>query len=243
MTNTPHCKIVSLMLLLGALAGCVTVSERLISVPSLQASKYSVTRAGMIEVGDVAIAIRPVNAIVVGRGQGPEFFTKAESLGPGQLAYDPIYYDKRTVADTDYFILELMIGPGRNRVKLDFRDVVLTIGNRVFRPSGYFDLEPRYGVGPIKRHSDYSPYPFCKPSQAPNWSGANIAKQSSEKKIENTIQLREEREYCFAIKFNTPPPHPSSPFLVELNRVTVNGETIPLKIQFTPGTFLYRQKA
>ncbi len=232
-----HVRLVPLLLALVANSGCVVAEKYIFSQPAIESKDLSITKSGWLRLDGAVIAVKPANAIMVGEGGGAQFFATVRDYDPKILTYSRVYYDGKLVNATNYFILELLIAPYGD-VSLDFRKISLKISPiSEIRPSSYFNLAPRYGSSFSNRVLDQPGVSLCKEEQLPSWKADNPLKLTEEVKVDLPLRLQKEKNYCFAIKFDTPPPHPNTTFKIEVNGVNINGEDISLSIRYTPGTY------
>lgn len=222
-------------------ASCVSVSKDLFSEPSIRAEGQSITKSGWFQSDRLVVALRPYNTIVVGSSECSVFGgAKIKEKDAKDFNYDLMYYESKPVSETDFFIVELLVVPLKDRGVIDFQKVLLkTATGQVVKPSRYYELDPRYGISIPWYDSAHTRTHLCKPKQQPTWSAVNPLKTTQGKDASGKVQLQEDQGYCFALKYDVPPPHPMSSFTLDVEGISVGGSTVPLSIMYTPVVRMY----
>lgn len=229
------CIRISVMLALLC-AGCASVSKHLVSEPAAKAEGSSITKSGWLQSDGSVIALRPYNTITVGWSECSIFGrTEIREKDAKDYRFYGTYYESKLVSETDFFIVEVLIAPLRNRGIIDFQKILLkTATGQVVKPSGYYELEPRYGTSIPWYDSDQTQSQLCKPKKQPSWSAANPLRMTRVEDTSKKVQLQENQGYCFALKYDVPPPYPTSSFTLDAEGISIGGSTISLPIMYTP---------
>lgn len=156
------------------------------------------------------------------------------------LIYDPTYYRYTRVADTGYFLVELLVAPYGKEVTVDFTTVELKTPSASLRPSRYYIVEPRYGAGRLTRLADHGLFPLCRAVREPSYSIINPIDSTPPSDVHQPVRLQSGLEHCFVIRFDVPPPHPTSSFAIEAPVLTVDGKPVALTLTYQPATIVVR---
>lgn len=233
---------ITVVLLSFGLAGCpfwINAKKYLMSEPTLDSTEISISKSGWLEISGSFVAIRPRNKILIGAGSGYGFSVATQDYPANLRVYDPTYYEGKPIVAPNYFIVELRISTGSNDMRLAFRDFRLKNESSSVQPSNYFRLEPRYGSSAFQRRGDRGEFSLCKSKDQPSYSAANPLRSAAALDVGDTVKLEEEQEYCFAIKYDVAPPHPSRPFRLQVGGIDVNEKAVVLNIQYNPVTRVY----
>lgn len=213
--------IVSVLLVFAT--GCVGVEKYFVSKPTVDAGEIRVTQNGEIKLGDVVIVIRPANAILRS-SSGRLLIFPVSHYEPNEITFSSPYYKDGRISSADFFILELIISPGKNRVAFIPKSIVLKTqeGKEIF-PTSYKKLPVVHGW-----YSFYYPKYFAALCQQ---------EEIKDNDVNQPIQIFSEGDACLAINYDAPPPDPRSSFTVQIKGFKVNGKDINLPvIKFIPGT-------
>lgn len=202
--------------------GCVGVGKYFVSKPAVDANGIRVTQNGEIKLGDVVIIIRPANAILKSSGTGLLF--PSSYYEPNEIVFSSSYYKDGRASSVNFFILELIISPGKNLVTFSPKATILkTPRSKEILPTSYKRLSVTRGW--------YSIY-------YPKYSAALCQQEEAkDNDVNQLIQLSGEGDSCLAIKYVVPPPDPRTSFTIQIKGFSVNGRDIDIPvIKFVPGT-------
>lgn len=240
-----------IMLILASviLGGCPLAASRFfVSNATLKSDEFKISKTGRMEVGELAMVIRPANALLT--YSGDDYFSipvRGRSLDPKEYFYPFSYYEDFDFGRKqlpDYFILEVLIVVTDDDVTLDLGRMALSADSKDINSSSYHELERRYqGFSSAGKSTLGYIAPLCKEPGGKSSSGANALKLVRENAVNKPIHLRKKGDHCFAVKFKAPPPDPRTSFKIKIDGLIVNGKSISLPaIEFVPDT-IYRRSS
>lgn len=218
----------------------MSLSEFLVSDAHTDAGEHRITRIGKVSISNTTVIIKPTNALQISSGGevlGVPY--DRERFTPSKYAYPFVYYEdfdfgRKNIPE--YFVLEILFLLGDDEVLFQPGDIVLRTSNTDIRPKVYYPLERRYGSSFGLSYTSH----LCMSPGSYSSSPANPLKHAREVRIDGPLKLEKEKNYCFALKFLAPPPHPQSTFSVNVDGLRINGEFVSLQIVYRPGVYKQR---
>lgn len=241
-TSSRVWRLVALLSFATNLSGCLAVNEYLVSAAEPASHDFRVSRIGKFQIGDAVFIVKPSNAVMI--STAGEFLLPIPIdrtyFDPDEQGYASVYYEYKQLGKTHaakYFIVEMLLLTGNERVELNPEGIVLTVDNKETHPSGYFKLEKRYGS---TLGTSYITG-LCKIPGDKSWSPKNPLSEVTEIPVHTAMKFDERATYCYAIKFKLPPPDPRKRFSIRFGGVVIDGKDVPeLGIRFEPDTYTER---
>jgi len=130
----------------------------------------------------------------------------------------------------DVFFIELSV-LSKNKIEINPNGFKLLMNNKVLTSSLYGPVKMGYSEGAITlSQGNLCDFHVLNQAKEIVWYHPDAFKPEDKLKIIHPLQLQANKEYCFAIKFNTPPPMPKSRFSLLLEGLNFEGKVV--KVDF-----------
>jgi hypothetical protein len=121
----------------------------------------------------------------------------------------------------------------KEEINFNPSQVILQLNDSSIHPVNYFLLERRY-----KSNYSGSPiYEVCKRPGVPTYNIDNPLQFVKEQPADTNLTLEKDRDYCFALKFDRPPPDPRSNFDVKIDGLKIDSRDVSLLIHYEPRAY------
>ncbi|MCR4347428.1 MAG: hypothetical protein NUV55_09555 [Sulfuricaulis sp.] len=229
------------------LNGCVGLETYIVSSPISNSSQVDISKKGRFVLDDTVIFVSPTNYVHV--NSGALWFSVipvTEDIPQKDQGFSPGYYIG-SFQKPGFFIFEIFFAVGKTPIIFYPGDIVLRHRGKEWRPVNTYELvkmhdatNPFWGHEPFrqlcagKEQDTHKRHYYHNPIMVTHYDGTT--NQLPGIGVPKRIQLEQDTNRCYALKFLVDPPDPREEFDIEFSSLQINNRNVPIRIKYAPLT-------